>query len=416
MNSALEDFVDKEHPVPRVISFFVLLAFVLLIGVKFFQVMVLFIVPLFLAAVLVVIFKPVNLWILERVGRRRRLAAVLTTGIIVLIVLLPTLALAVRAVSEGMELYSPYAQAAAADAEAAADATEQGEVGGEIEGENKKDALDGFISQVVAELNKLLVRFNLPEMKDADVNAKVRSKLVSMVTPLAVGGLQILTGTLVGLAIMVISTYYFFADGPYMLIALMRMSPLDDAYERELLEKFSDISRSVVVATLLSAVVQGLLAGVGFYFAGLEKIFFLSGITVFLAMIPFVGAAAIWIPVCAWLYFHDRHTAAFVLAAYCGGVVSMVDNIIKPYVLHGQANLHPLLALLSVIGGVQVLGPIGILVGPMLVAFLQALVNMLNKEIQQMGSELPSALQPATEAAEPPSTIQPAVPAPSKQP
>jgi predicted PurR-regulated permease PerM len=414
MNNALEDFVDKEHPVPRVISFFVLLAIVLLIGVKFFQVMVLFIVPLFLAAVLVVIFKPVNLWILERVGRRRRLAAVLTTGMIVLIVLLPTLALAVRAVSEGMELYSPYARAAAA--EAAADATEQEEVGGEIEGENKKDALDGFISQVVAELNKLLVRFNLPEMKDADVNAKVRANLVSMVTPLAVGGLQILTGTLVGLAIMVISTYYFFADGPYMLIALMRMSPLDDAYERELLEKFSDISRSVVVATLLSAVVQGLLAGVGFYFAGLEKIFFLSGVTVFLAMIPFVGAAAIWIPVCAWLYFHDRHTAAFVLAAYCGGVVSMVDNIIKPYILHGQANLHPLLALLSVIGGVQVLGPIGILVGPMLVAFLQALVNMLNKEIQQMGSELPSALQPATEATEPPSTIQPAVPAPSKQP
>jgi predicted PurR-regulated permease PerM len=416
MGSAVEAFANKEHSVPRVISFFVLLAIVLLIGVKFFQVMVLFIVPLFLAAVLVVIFKPVNLWILERVGRRRRLAAILTTGIIVLIVLLPTLALAVRAVSEGMELYSPYAQAAAAEAEAAASATEQGEVGGEIEAKHKKDALDSFISQVVTEVNKLLVRFNLPELKDANVNAKVRANLVNMVTPLAVGGLQILTGTLVGLAIMVISTYYFFADGPYMLIALMRMSPLDDAYERELLEKFSDISRSVVVATLLSAVVQGLLAGIGFYFAGLEKIFFLSGITVFLAMIPFVGAAAIWIPVCAWLYFHDRHTAAFVLAAYCGGVVSMVDNIIKPYVLHGQANLHPLLALLSVIGGVQVLGPIGILVGPMLVAFLQALVNMLNKEIQQMGNELPAALQPVIEAAEPPSTIQPAVPTPSKQP
>jgi predicted PurR-regulated permease PerM len=76
----------------------------------------------------------------------------------------------------------------------------------------------------------------------------------------------------------------------------------------------------------------------------------------------------------------------------------MVDNIIKPYILHGQANLHPLLALLSVIGGVQVLGPIGILVGPMLVAFLQALVNMLNKEIERM--ELPPALQPAIEPAE----------------
>jgi len=134
---------------------------------------------------------------------------------------------------------------------------------------------------------------------------------------------------------------------------------------------------------------------------GLDKIFFLTAITIFLAMIPFVGAAAIWIPVCLFLYFHEqRTTAALVLAAYCGGVVSMVDNVIKPYILHGQANLHPLLALLSVIGGVQVLGPIGILVGPMLVAFLQALINMLNKEIEHMGHELPVALQPVIDAVE----------------
>jgi predicted PurR-regulated permease PerM len=423
MGLAMESIANKEHSVPRVISFFVLLAIVLLIGVKFFQVMVLFIVPLFLAAVLVVIFKPVNLWILDRVGRRRRLAAILTTGLIVLIVLLPTMALAWRAFVEGMQLYTPVAAVVNEQNAVEAESTEQGALGGHDVENEESDPLDSFISRIVLEINKQLKKFELPELKEADVIAKVRANLVGIVTPLAVGGLQILTGTLVGLAIMVISTYYFFADGPYMLIALMRMSPLDDAYERELLEKFSDISRSVVVATLLSAVVQGLLAGVGFYFAGLEKIFFLCGITVFLAMIPFVGAAAIWVPVCAWLYFHvspefpnGRPTAALVLAAYCAGVVSMVDNIIKPYILHGQANLHPLLALLSVIGGVQVLGPIGILVGPMLVAFLQALVNMLNKEIQQMGNELPAALQPVIEATEPPSTILPAVPAPTKLP
>ncbi|MEM8866172.1 MAG: AI-2E family transporter, partial [Planctomycetota bacterium] len=62
-------------------------------------------------------------------------------------------------------------------------------------------------------------------------------------------------------------------------------------------------------------------------------------------------------------------------------VVSNIDNVIKPFVLHGQSNLHPLLALLSVLGGVSVLGPVGILVGPMLVAFLQALLNMLRKEL-----------------------------------
>ena len=64
----------------------------------------------------------------------------------------------------------------------------------------------------------------------------------------------------------------------------------------------------------------------------------------------------------------------------------MADNVIKPWILHGQSNLHPLLALLSVIGGVAVLGPIGILVGPMIVVFLQTSLKILRREMQLMES------------------------------
>ena len=67
----------------------------------------------------------------------------------------------------------------------------------------------------------------------------------------------------------------------------------------------------------------------------------------------------------------------------------MADNVIKPYVLHGQSNLHPLLALLSVLGGVATLGPIGILVGPMVVAFLQTLLKILQREMRDL-DQMPS--------------------------
>jgi hypothetical protein len=77
---------------------------------------------------------------------------------------------------------------------------------------------------------------------------------------------------------------------------------------------------------------------------------------------------------------------AILLAVYCGGVVSTIDNVIKPLVLHGQSNLHPLLALMSVLGGVKALGPVGILVGPMLVAFVHALLVMVNKELRLLSS------------------------------
>jgi hypothetical protein len=146
-------------------------------------------------------------------------------------------------------------------------------------------------------------------------------------------------------------------------------------------------------------VAQGLLAGAGFYFALPDNapIFLLMMLTMVLAVVPFVGAAGVWIPTCLWIFFYKERLVegqwvegspftALVLAAYCAGVVSTVDNVIKPLVLHGQSNLHPLLALMSVLGGVTVLGPVGILVGPMLVAFIHALLVMVNKELRLLGS------------------------------
>jgi predicted PurR-regulated permease PerM len=186
---------------------------------------------------------------------------------------------------------------------------------------------------------------------------------------------------------MLIATYYFLVDGAEMIKTVMRLSPLDDRYEEELTSEFSKVSRAVVLATLLSAIAQGLLAGIGYYFAGLDLLFLLVALTTLLAMVPFVGAAAVWVPASFYLaFFRDppNTAAAIGLALYGFAVVSMADNVIKPLVLHGQSNLHPLLALLSVLGGVQALGPIGILVGPMVVAFLQALLNMLRRELDTM--------------------------------
>ena len=167
-----------------------------------------------------------------------------------------------------------------------------------------------------------------------------------------------------------------------MIKTCQQLSPLEDVHEQELVDEFGRVSRAVMVATLLSALAQGLLAGIGFYFTGFESIFLLTMLSAVLALVPFVGAAAVWVPASLYLYFVDGNLwAAIGLAAYGAILVSGADNIIKPFILHGQSNLHPLLALLSVLGGVAVLGPIGILVGPMIVAFLQTLLKILEREL-----------------------------------
>jgi predicted PurR-regulated permease PerM len=358
--------------VPRVISFIVLLAIVLLVGAVFFQVMAQFMVPLFLACVLLVVFEPLHRSMLGHFPRWPRVAALLTTILILLVVFLPLIWLGYQAYVDFNVLLDRDTFQTSANRELQAQEV--------IE---LSERLKNFVNGVLNSLNITWLSMN-------DETAK---RVVAWATAFAgnfvITGVKSAFGILVGLLISVISLYYFMADGPGMVRALMRLSPLDERYERELLERFVQVSRAVVVATLLSAVVQGALAGIGYYFAlpAEAPIFLLTAITIVTAMIPFFGAAAVWIFVCLWVYVYGEPMTAIILAAYCTVIVSGIDNVIKPLVLHGQSNLHPLLALLSILGGVTVLGPVGILVGPMLVSFLQALLNMLRKELESFGVE-----------------------------
>jgi predicted PurR-regulated permease PerM len=258
---------------------------------------------------------------------------------------------------------------------------------------------------------------------------QIRRNLLSAAGPaLSFGGdtLALAGKLLFGILIMIAALFFFLAEGQKMVEALIRISPLEEQHVRELVAEFVRACRAIVSATLLSAVVQGLLAGIGFYFAGLRgSVFMLMLLTTVLSLVPFTGAAAVWIPTSLYLYFYEGNLfAAIGLALYGACIISTSDNFIKPLVLSGQSNLHPLLALLSVLGGLQALGPIGIVVGPMAVVFLQTLLRLLQRELSSIdksswtfwrGIGNPGTIAPATappSAAESPAgEIPPEVPA-----
>jgi len=187
---------------------------------------------------------------------------------------------------------------------------------------------------------------------------------------------------LIGAVVMIVSMYFFLYDGPGMIASLMKLSPLDDRYEMELLTEFDRIARAIVLAMIFSAIVQGLTAGIGYYAVGMPSLLLLTLLSVLAGLIPFVGPGVIWIPVCVYLSVYlGEHTKAILLAIWGMLAVASVDNVVKAYVLHGQSQLHPLLALLSVLGGVSALGPIGIVVGPIVVVLLQTLLMILQREL-----------------------------------
>jgi predicted PurR-regulated permease PerM len=447
----------------RFVSFGVLVAILIVLGVIFYQVIASFLLPMFLATMLVVIFHPLHRWMLRKTGDRRYVASLLTTMAVLLIVLVPFIGVCTFALIEAssvathvnvgtmrdriantraqLGLDMPHAEKWRQVESLLTQAMLAPRVAGdaqpvvspstiasdfdllvaslEHDGVDVPDAESGFVRDSLVEAaqhtpgtleydsaaQRALGRFRA--FKRATLGGTLAASMKELANPSdeqlrdllrqgmrggqdyvvsALGNTTaFLAKTLVGLIIMVVAMFFFFLDGPKMIESLMQLAPLDRTYERELLLEFDRVSRAVVTATLLSAVAQGLLAGIGYAVAGLESVFLLTLLTTFFAMVPFVGAASIWVPASLWLYFYeDRPVAAIMLAIYGAAVVSMIDNVIKPWVLHGQSKLHPLAALLSVLGGVQALGPIGILVGPMVFVFLATLLRILQRELTRI--------------------------------
>jgi predicted PurR-regulated permease PerM len=450
----------------RLISFAVLIVIIILIGLLFYKVLIGFFIPVFLSAVLVVVFRPLHRWVLEKAGQREQVAAVATTLLIMLTLLLPIGVVATASAVQGLRLIEQN------DAKTIALRISQlrSELGLEMPAYNEwlrivgvelDEIVERTADSVVSEENVRLRQVgqrtvaSLKELKQAveaiepnavlykqqldelieladqvgaasdeefratNLAVDLKSKFSTLRSTLLGGSLMAFvrdranptketidklvqegvayaqprllsftgaTGTFVikllfGSVILVVSTYFFLVDGPSMIKSIMHLSPLDDSYEQELLLEFDRISRAVVLATILSALAQGLTAGIGFYFAGMEYLTLLIMLTTAFAMVPFVGPAVVWVPVCIYLAVNDHLWAAGLLAAWGVLVVGTIDNVVKAIVLHGQSQLHPLLALLSVLGGVQALGPIGIVVGPMVVAMLQTLLSILQREL-----------------------------------
>lgn len=349
----------------RTFSVVVLVALVLLVGAVFVAVMKQFLLPLFMAVLLVVIFRPVHDWFMEKLPRRPRVAAALTTLSITLIVLAPLLILLYQASVEAV------AVASSTDPEAIVKQFQE-----------RGMHLSGKIREKATSLGVVIP-------PDKELAQNVADEIKYWMAPAALRTTQFIFEFMFGLAIMIVSLYFFLADGPDMIDTVTKLTPLDPPHVQGMLAEFDRTSRAVVVATLLSSATQGVLAGIGYFLAGLPHFFLLVAVTTVLTLVPFVGATAVWLPCALWLYFQDRTMAAVLLAIWGTVVVSAADNIVKPYVLKGKSNLHPLLALLSVIGGIQVLGPIGIFVGPMVVTFLHALLVMLRTEIRAIDSAKP---------------------------
>lgn len=192
-------------------------------------------------------------------------------------------------------------------------------------------------------------------------------------------------GVLLDIVVFYLSVVTLLARGHDILDWVGRVSPLDPRYLQRLLEVFASFARNVVLAGVVCGVLQGLVATIGYWMAGVDRPFVFGVLTGVLTYVPFVGTALVWIPLTANLaLMGEWGTAVFVLA-WSIVVTASVDNVVRPLIVRGDSGIHPLLILLGVLGGLEWLGIVGVLIGPVLVAMLATLLTLYTEEVDKKG-------------------------------
>ncbi|HYK92319.1 MAG TPA: AI-2E family transporter [Acidobacteriota bacterium] len=198
------------------------------------------------------------------------------------------------------------------------------------------------------------------------------SRFIVEIAPSLLGGVGRL---LYGFLMVFITMFFLFKDGPSIVEFVRSLSPLPMAYESEIIRKFEDVSYATFFGSLLTALVQGTAGALLFWALGIDSPLFWGALISFVSLVPVVGAFLVWVPVSSYLLLSGHNARGFLLLAIGGLVVSSIDNVLKPAIIRGRTDMHPLLVFLSVLGGLEAFGFLGVLLGPLVVAIFLSFLN-----------------------------------------
>ncbi len=188
--------------------------------------------------------------------------------------------------------------------------------------------------------------------------------------------------------VMVFTLFFFFKDGRHWLASLYGLIPLEASHKDKILVRLDQTIRAVVKGIVLTAVAQGLLAGAAYAVLGVPFPIVLMALTILLAPLPFGGTALIWGPVALYLLWTGALGKGLVMLAWGIGVVSTIDQILKPLFIGQGAQIPVLLLTFSVLGGLAAYGILGLFLGPILVGLFLTALQIYRDEYQPPASSL----------------------------
>ncbi|MEK6654112.1 MAG: AI-2E family transporter [Thermodesulfobacteriota bacterium] len=330
------------------IPFFIIMG---LVTVLFLYLLKPFFFPIFWAAVIAGIFRPLYRRINGRLNRPSLSTAILFL-IIVLIIFLPALIIGTLVFRESLQLYEtlkPDAQ--------------------NID-RNFRHIIDALADNPFADLFRINRAFLVE--KTAEVVGGITNYIFVHLKELT----QNTIGLIVKMAIMLYTLFFFIRDGEKFLRMAMRLSNLGMGRESFLYERFIVTARSTLKVTLIIGGIQGILGGLTFIATNVEGALIWGLLMILTAIIPVVGCSIIWGPAGVLMLFSGHIWEGVLILAVGVFVISLVDNLLRPILIGKDVEMHPLLIFLSMLGGIVLFGFSGFVIGPIIISLFLSILQM----------------------------------------
>ena len=313
---------------------------------------------LFLAVILAVIFSPIHRKILKLCGNRGWLGATLAVLLVVIVVMLPVAFFGFLVFGESVELYTKIRSGSGSA---------------------------GVVSTILANFQVLIDKyspysFSLSRYVDAgEYTGAVVRWLVDNSTTFVSG---VFSGAL-NLLLLILALFYTFKDGDKFIKRIVEISPLKDSHDQTIIDKIHLAVTSVIRGHIIIALIQGSLAGLGFWIFGVPSPAIWGFVAAIASFIPTLGTGLVIAPAVLYLFFIGSLPASIGLIIWGVVIVGLVDNIVGPKLIERGVKIHPFLILIFVLGGIQLFGPIGFIVGPVLLSLLFALLAIYTLMVEK---------------------------------
>ena len=340
-----------------IVQYAFFLTFVVLLTLAFVGLIWDFLLPLFWAAMLAIVFAPVCRWLQARLRTRASIAALLTLGVILVVVILPLSLIGVAVVQEATTLYKRLES-------------------GELQVQEPLQKLEHLLPRVTQYLAQWGIE--IPNLTQSLAGTALTISRFVGAQALNLG--QNALRFSVMFAVMLYVLFFFLRDGPKIVTAMLYTLPLGQARGRRLFAYFATAARATLKGTVVVALVQGFLGGVLFALVGINAAVLWGALMAVLSLLPALGSALVWLPAAGILFATGHPGKGFIVLGTGTLLIGLVDNLLRPLLIGQDIRVPDYLVLVSSLGGLTVLGASGLLIGPIVAAMFLAVWNIFAQE------------------------------------